>query len=331
MKVQPLRHGFQFGLFLLLLVLGWWALQTIKLQEIGRILQQLTLPKGILLAAANLLVLVTLTGRWWLFLYGLGYLLPFYILLRYRIAAFAVSYFTPGPHFGGEPLQVYLLNQRHGVPVAPAIASVTLDKVLEMTVNFAVLAGGAFLILQQEVLTTTLLSQPRTGLVSVLLFLPLVALVVWVGRQRLAYRVGHQERSGRLAQWLAMLKQSLGQMVDLWRSKPALFLAAGAVSLLSWVALIGEFWYMTAALELDLSFTQAMTLLFAMRVAILLPMPAGLGALEAGLALATTALGLSPAAGLSMSLLIRLRDVVLGLIGLWLGGFALWPHRLPPK
>ncbi len=331
MKVQPLRLGCQLTLCLCLLLFGWWLFHTIALTEIAQILQQLTWRKGAWLMAANLVVLVTLTSRWWLFLYGLGYLVPFSALLRYRVAAFAVSYFTPGPHFGGEPLQVYLLNQRHGVPVATAIASVTLDKVLEMTVNFAVLAGGAFLILQQEVLTTTLLSQPRTGLVSVLLFLPLVALVVWVGRQRLAYRVGHQERSGRLAQWLAMLKQSLGQMVDLWRSKPALFLAASAVSLLSWVALIGEFWYMTAALELDLSFTQAMTLLFAMRVAILLPMPAGLGALEAGLALATTALGLSPAAGLSMSLLIRLRDVVLGLIGLWLGGFALWPHRLPPK
>ncbi|MCE7988049.1 MAG: UPF0104 family protein [Caldilinea sp. CFX5] len=331
MKAPPLRLGFQLTLLLLLLLFGWWLLRTSQLQEIGRIVQQLTLAKGAFLVAANLLVLLTLAGRWWLFLFGLGHRLPFLALLRYRIAAFAVSYFTPGPHFGGEPLQVYLVHQRHDVPTATAIASVTLDKVLEMTINFAVLAVGALLILQQETLTTTLISRPRPALVSVLLLLPAVGLVVWVGRQRLAHRVNHKALSGRLARWLDVLKQSWGQMVDLWRSKPALFLAAGAVSLLSWGALIGEFWYMTAALELDLGFTQAMTLLFAMRVAILLPMPAGLGALEAGLALATTALGLSPAAGLSMSLLIRLRDVLLGLLGLWLGGFALWPQRLTPS
>ena len=53
-------------------------------------------------------------------------------------------------------------------------------------------------------------------------------------------------------------------------------------------------------------------------------------AIEAGLALAATALGLSPAAGLSMSLLIRLRDVTLGLVGLWLGGFTLWPQQTRP-
>jgi uncharacterized membrane protein YbhN (UPF0104 family) len=73
-----------------------------------------------------------------------------------------------------------------------------------------------------------------------------------------------------------------------------------------------------------------MTMLFAMRVAILFPMPAGLGVVEAGLALAATALGLSPAAGLSMSLLIRLRDVTLGLVGLWLGGFTLWSQQTSP-
>lgn len=331
MKVQPLRLGFQLTLLLLLLLFGWWLLRTNQFQAIGRILQQLTLAKGLVLVAANLLVLITLAGRWWLFLAGLGHRLPFLALLRYRIAAFAVSYFTPGPHFGGEPLQVYLVNQRHDVPAAAAIASVTLDKVLEMTTNFAVLIGGAFWVLQQEVFTTTLISRPRTTLVSVLLLLPAIGLIVWVGRQRLAQHVNHNVPAGRLDQWIATLRQSFGQMVGLWRSKPSLFLTAAAVSLLSWVALIGEFWYMTVALELNLGFTQAMTLLFAMRVAILLPMPAGLGALEAALALATTALGLSPAAGLSMGLLIRLRDVLLGLLGLWLGGFALWSHRLAPS
>jgi uncharacterized protein (TIRG00374 family) len=326
MKGWPLRLGFQLALCLLLLLFGWWLFQTIDLTEIAQLLYHLTLRKGAWLVAANLVVLVTLTSRWWLFLYGLGYPIPFAVLLRYRIAAFAVSYFTPGPHFGGEPLQVYLVNQRHGVPVATAIAAVTLDKVLEMTVNFAVLIGGALFILQQEVLTIPVAAPTRTTLTGFLLLLPAVALLFWGGR-RLFHRGNNWALPERLVRWLAMLQQSFAQTVDLWRRKPALFLAAGAVSLLSWAALIGEFWYMTATLELGLGFTQAMTMLFAMRVAILFPMPAGLGVVEAGLALAATALGLSPAAGLSMSLLIRLRDVTLGLVGLWLGGFTLWSQQ----
>jgi len=192
-----------------------------------------------------------------------------------------------------------------------------------MTVNFAVLIGGAFWILHQGVLTATMTDQSRTTMVSLLLLLPVVGSLFWSG-QRLFRQENNWPLPARFVRWVDTLRQSFGQILDLWRSKPALFLAAGAVSLLSWAALIGEFWYMTTTLELGLGFTQSMTMLFAMRVAILLPMPAGLGALEASLALATTALGLSPAAGLSMSLLIRLRDVTLGLVGLWLGGFALW-------
>jgi len=326
MKVQPLRLGFQLGLCLCLVLFGWWLFHTINLTEIQHILQQLTLGRVALLTAANLIVLVTLTSRWWLFLYGLGFLVPFSALLRYRIAAFAVSYFTPGPHFGGEPLQVYLLNQRHGVPAATAIAAVTLDKVMEMTVNFAVLAGGALLILQQEVVIPAVPSSPGPTLIGFMLLLPAVGVCLWVG-WRLFGQSNIWAPPERLTRWVGTLRQSIAQTLDLWQNKPALFLTAGTVSLLSWAAVIGEFWYMTATLELGLGFAQAMTMLLAMRIAILLPMPAGLGALEASLILATTALGLSPAAGLSTSLLIRLRDVTLGLIGLWLGGSTLWTQR----
>jgi uncharacterized membrane protein YbhN (UPF0104 family) len=60
--------------------------------------------------------------------------------------------------------------------------------------------------------------------------------------------------------------------------------------------------------------------LLAARVAILLPLPAALGALEASQALAMRLLGQSPAAGVSLSVLIRVRDLLLGVIGLGLAG-----------
>jgi hypothetical protein len=62
---------------------------------------------------------------------------------------------------------------------------------------------------------------------------------------------------------------------------------------------------------------QLVTALTAARISILLLLPAGLGALEASQAMAFGVLGLDPAVGLSASLLIRARDSLLGLIGLW--------------
>jgi hypothetical protein len=51
------------------------------------------------------------------------------------------------------------------------------------------------------------------------------------------------------------------------------------------------------------------------------PIPAGLGLLEASQVMALQRFGFSAAIGLSASLLIRGRDLALGLTGLWLGGW----------
>ncbi len=57
------------------------------------------------------LALVVFSSRWWLALRAQGHRLPYLTVFRYRMAAFAISYFTPGTQFGGEPLQVYCAQQ----------------------------------------------------------------------------------------------------------------------------------------------------------------------------------------------------------------------------
>lgn len=339
MKRFPWRALSHLLLWLLVLVLFGWVLRAIAFTDLLHVFQQLTLSNIAILVLANLVVLITLCSRWWLFLDSASYPIPFIRLLGYRVAAFAVSYFTPGPHVGGEPLQVYLVSKRHGVPPAVAIATVMLDKGLEMVINFLFLGAGLAFLLHQPRLAA-LLSDNTVYLSIGVSLLPLVLLVTlyasrhalarWVTQPRQHSRSSTASIAKQLKRWLHIIEQSETQIISLWRSHPSRFLTAGVVSIVSWGALIGEFWYMTTALGLGLSGSEAITLLLAMRVAILLPLPAGLGALEASLTLATTALGLPPATGLGLSLLIRLRDVSLGLIGLWLAGGAVWRQALIP-
>jgi uncharacterized membrane protein YbhN (UPF0104 family) len=74
---------------------------------------------------------------------------------------------------------------------------------------------------------------------------------------------------------------------------------------------------MLSVLDIDVSFTQMIVLLTAARVAILLPLPGGLGTLEASQVFAFTAFGFEPASALSFTLLIRARDILLASLGLW--------------
>ena len=69
-----------------------------------------------------------------------------------------------------------------------------------------------------------------------------------------------------------------------------------------------------------LSFSQTLAGLTASMLAFLLPLPGGLGALEASQVYTLTAMGYASAIGISLTLLMRGRDLLNGGIGLLLAG-----------
>jgi uncharacterized protein (TIRG00374 family) len=312
-----------------LLLLAWVAI-SIDARAALAALVRLQAGDLLVLLLANVAMLALFNARWWLLLNALGSRVPFARLMGYRLTAFGISYFTPGPHFGGEPYQVYALVRRHAVPPADAIASVTLDKLLEMLINFAMLAAGVVLLLARN----DYLAPWREGQILVLALLPVIAPTVLLaalisGRRPLARLVG--ARASRLPAWAGALLRAEEQSVHLLQHEPRALWWAGAISLLSWVGVIVEFHLLTYLLEFPLSLFEVLTALVAARLAILLPMPAGLGALEAGQALAASSLGLDPSLGVAIALVIRGRDVLLGAAGLLLGGVQShrWVRKSP--
>lgn len=320
-------------LWLLVPLLLLWVLRGISLKDSWAVLTRLGPTHILILIVANGLVLLTLSGRWWLILRAQGHPIAYLTLAGYRLAAFGISYFTPGPQFGGEPMQVYLVQRRHQVAHSTAISAVTLDKSLELLSNFAFLMGGIICILLWRVFPGIVGGQAII-LPLVLLALPLgFLLAIWGGRHPvsglLKAGVGLFSRlkpSGDLP-WLAgyqkiyrTIRDSEEEATHFCHSSPWYLVLAMLISFVSWVAILGEYWLMLRVLGLNLTPIQAISTLTAARIAILLPLPGGLGTLEASQVLALGALGLNPAAGISLSLLIRVRDVALGGLGLWWGG-----------
>jgi uncharacterized protein (TIRG00374 family) len=335
---RMLPHLFWLALAVFLL---WLTLRAVDLGEVRARLGRLQPAQVMLLVAVNVAVLATFSARWWLLLAAQGYRINYLLLMAYRLATFAVSYFTPGPHFGGEPLQVYLVTARHKVPVAASVAAVVVDKVLEMTANFTFLTLGVIFVVRAQALpgvseaqllatSIVLLLLPLSLLVALMLGRrPVSTLLTWLERpwRWLSLRLRRDATSLAATRFAGAVRQSEAQSIDLCRHHPVTMLLAMGASILSWAAIVGEFWLMTAVLGLDLTLPEAVAALLAARVAILLPLPAALGALEASQALAMRLLGQSPAAGVSLSVLIRARDVALGVIGLGLAGVLVWGRR----
>lgn len=294
------------------------SIRAVSPAEVIETLKRLHLWQIGVLVIANAVVLATITGRWWVLLRGVDHRVPFLPLFIYRLAAFGLSYFTPGPHVGGEMLQVFMVEREHGVPRSDSLAAVALDKAIEYSVNLTFLMLGIAAVLQWRIVPRET-GQQALGLAAALLILP----VLYLGLTALGYypvtRLARPlaRRRPRFAGAADTIEESETQVGRYFRQAPHAFALAVAVTLFGWLALIVEYWLMIHFLGVDLTLPQLVAALTAARLSILMFLPAGLGALEASQAAAFSLLGLDPAVGISASLLIRLRDTTLGLLGLW--------------
>ncbi|HRJ42748.1 MAG: flippase-like domain-containing protein [Caldilineaceae bacterium] len=279
----------------------------------------------LLYIGVNAGIAIFFANRWWLLLRGLGVHLPFGRVAVYRLIGATVSLLTPGPQFGGETVQVWLLIRRSAVPAAPALASVALDRMLELTLNLGFLVAGLLYTLGSGLLKVSLTAQ-SLALVLLPLGLPVIFFVSfwWRGGSlarhlfMLAHRLPTGWQSAALQRMLAGLAEGEAHIYRTLRGKPRLIGLGALLSALNWVVLLADFWLATRLVGMQLSGLHFVSFVVAARLAILLPIPAGLGALEASQILAAQSAGVNPALGLALVILFRVRDLVLALAGLGL-------------
>ena len=78
-----------------------WSMGRVPVRDIFQALDYLQLESALILALLNIAVILLLSSRWWLILRAQGQRINLLRLVGYRLAAFSMSYFTPGPQFGG--------------------------------------------------------------------------------------------------------------------------------------------------------------------------------------------------------------------------------------
>lgn len=317
-------------LWLLVPLLLWLAFRRIDPALLLTAFSELTAFELVILTVVNLVALLAMAGRWWLILRGQGFKVPYLRLSLIRLAGFGWSYFTPGPQFGGEPLQIHLLAAGEGMKQAEATGSVALDKSIEVMVNFAFLLFGLTVTLRVGLLPGRTLLPVAAGAL-LLLALPIgLLLAAQRGLRPFGWLVAQLPE--RLTNWsivgnLTNLgREAESVVVEFLQTRPGGLRGPLMASLLTWLILVAEYWLMSRFLGLGLSVWTAISVLTAARLAFLLPSPGGLGTLEASQILTLVALGQPPEVGAALALLIRGRDVVFGGIGLLAGGL-LAPDR----
>ena len=288
----------------------WNALNNLKPWQIGSIL------------LINAFVITCMTARWWIIVHAENPAVPFLSLVGYRLSVFAVSYITFGPQVGGEPLQVIYLQRNHGLTFARAASAVMLDKLLEFLVNFVLIGVGAWATLRVGLVSDNgnRLALSLIGL-AVLLALPLLQIILLYKGfhpiSRLLLRQPFIKEDSKTVRLIIVAERMASAFC---RKHMRSMILAITVSFAGLAGIIFEYYLMIGFLGMQITGIQIFVALTAMQISFLMPLPGGLGALEASQVFALGAFGQGASAAISLTLLMRARDILNGGIGLLLAG-----------
>jgi glycosyltransferase 2 family protein len=317
---KPLRTLRLFAVYSILAVLLYFALRNAPLVDIWNALNQLKLWQIATLVFINISIYMLISLRWWIIIRAERKTIPYLPLVLVRVAVFGVSYFTLGPQIGGEPLQVLYLQRKYGMTYTRATSTVIMDKLLEFLANFFLLVFGLMAVLQAGIISTNG-SKPLMSLI------PMAALLAWppihiILMIRGIYPIGAGLRAAfarfgnpKWMRFIVAAERMAGMFCQ--RYPRALWMAVGA-SLAAGAGMVTEYALITSFLGIDLHGWQTLAAWTTSWLAFLVPLPAGLGALEASQVFTLGAFNISAALAIGVTLLIRARDLLVGGLGLLL-------------
>jgi uncharacterized protein (TIRG00374 family) len=268
-------------------------------------------------AAAVVAAFVGYALRWRVLLAGLGAHPPLGVLLAYRTAGQSVSHLVPSGKLGGEPLRALLLA-RDGVPGASAVASVAVDRSLEMA------AGAPFALMYAALLLDLGVPELRGAFVSVSLGVVALGVGLAIAARRLGAGAGVVTplvRAMRLDR-LALVQGQMGLVAEAEAGAARLvadrrrLARAFAFGVAVNALVLAEYHLLLTAFGLPAGPLALVAAIFATGAAHSLPVPAAVGALEGAQLWLFSALGYAPEVGLAVGLAVRLREVVWVLPGL---------------
>jgi len=315
---------FRILLWSLAILLTGWTLFHLPINSIVESISALTWSQWFSWFGINALIIGLGTKRWHGFIAMLKAKISFNDLLIIRQAGHAVNFITPGPQCGGEPLQLFWLC-RNGLSLENALLSIGLDRFYEVLINFTVLLICALMLLfmfdVQFVRASFNSSQILKGM---LLTSAALAVVLWLVLLRPAVIFNRFRRL--FSRWLEhpilnkiknswqLIKKDLQLVL---RTQKLVLVNAIFISFLAWAALVGELALLLDFSNVNVGFTAFLLILIAMRLALLLPIPGGIGTLEASIFWSFQYLDLPTTAAIALIALMRLRDLAILLFGLY--------------
>lgn len=233
---------------------------------------------------------------------------PFRRLFMHRMSGFAAGYLTPAAQVAGEPVRVAMLRSE-GIPLKEATSSVILDLAFEISTYVIYVIAGITLALIQGLGVGGQLLWPLVFVLFLLaiLFAFFFFTVSGSGFFHRLIRFSRLDKFKPVAKFEAWMTETEGIMSKFFVGRWKVVFLIVFLSFLMAAFRAVEVAFITYFLGTDIALRDAFLMSTLPGVALLLPIPAGLGVFEGSNAAMFAVLGITVNA-LAYTIIIRLRD-----------------------
>ena len=306
--------------------------QFFSLQEFLALIQQIPLHLLALYIGVSTAIYALLVVRWKIICRQHHFNVSFWHLFAYRYVGFAVSFITPGPRVGGEPVRASLMK-RDGVAMPQAMSTVIADKTSEL------LSFGTMFVLALLAATALTPLPPSLRITLLVVAATMLALVTFGlahilrGKDPILklYRLLRLNKIPWLKKYRKQLQEFEDQIHGFYGDTPRYFWGAFAVSSLAWTLSLLEYYLILAMLGISPTIFDVFLLYSVVGGIYLIPIPFALGSLDAGVATLFAALGFPAAAGAVGAMITRSRDFLWTFIGLGMLGLYSLENKQPDE
>lgn len=239
---------------------------------------------------------------------------PFWLMYMHRMAGYCFSYITPSAQAGGEPVRMALLV-KDGVKTERATASVTLDIAFELTFLAGFIFLGFALSLLQGV---TDFSTNYISFLFIILFFGFFLLLwffAWRGYRPFSALQKRQRKNHPWSNVLRFLSGTESTIIEFFQAQRRVTVWVMLLSVLTMLFRVLEVYFIAWGFgHTGLQFSQAFLAATLPGIALLVPIPAGIGVFEGSMDFIFAALSI-PLNALAFIAIIRARDLIFVLIG----------------
>ncbi|MBW2971060.1 flippase-like domain-containing protein [Candidatus Woesearchaeota archaeon] len=305
------------GAFVLGLVLFLFIISQVGLSQVIQQYEQTDHRHLILYIMISVSIIAVLILKWEMILRAMGHKISFLNLLLYRQMSYSIGYVVPSFYIGGETIRALSLT-RHNVPTSKAIASVFLDRAVELPFYFLLACIMFFF-------TLTRFAVPKSVMIILgvaSLYLIFICLNFYyrmfnkqyvLSRHPLLRLFSKTKRVRTLQRKIRIVERNLIRFFN--NNRKTFFFSLMLTSLL-WALMIAEYKMGLLVVGYRATIIQIYLIVTMTGIAMMIPVPAVLGVMELSQVAVATLVGIPVQVAVALSLLIRARDILWVLSGI---------------